>query len=198
MDDDVDGARNRDDSGTPRDGKCSPTYCNPHGTSMLGAVAGAYLGTSKKIKPILVRVPRRRVQGGGSTPEDYLNGVAKVVDAVGESDSATVRAILNLAWVYPRDVFGGALGEPNPAVRTPEEEMKHDEAYDRWKESLHHHIAHLVKQGVFVVCGSGNSFVASSPYFTPSRNRRSNIRFRLMATPPSSLIKMTSITFPNC
>ncbi|PGH04870.1 hypothetical protein AJ79_06955 [Helicocarpus griseus UAMH5409] len=104
VDNDYDGQKHKDDSGTPIGGKCGPVYCNPHGTSMLGPVAGKRLGVSKRAKPYIVRVPRRDEKGGGATPEDYLQGVSLVNDLFTDS-SQTVRAILNLSWRYDFGLF---------------------------------------------------------------------------------------------
>lgn len=144
VDDDYDGERREDDSGLPSDGHCPPEKrCKPHGTSMLDMVAGAKLGIAKKVKPVLVRVPRIKPQGGGASPEHYLEAVA-MADSAFTGDSGETRAILSLSWVYSSDIFmvGEFLTRP---------------IFELWKLRLYKILKSLVRKGVFVVTGSGNN-----------------------------------------
>ncbi|KAK2799489.1 hypothetical protein FQN50_008461 [Emmonsiellopsis sp. PD_5] len=158
--DDYDGKNYKDDSGTPIGGKCiQGENCNPHGTSMLGFVAGKRIGIAKKVKPYIVRVPRRKQNGSGGTPDDYLRGVAMVNDAF-TGDSGTVRAILNLSWRYNLALF--KQGAPEAT----------DQDFEVWKERLHVHITSLIRKGVFVVTGSGNGYPGYPGLFGSSKDER--------------------------
>ncbi|KAK2787714.1 hypothetical protein FQN53_004737 [Emmonsiellopsis sp. PD_33] len=156
--DDYDGKKHKDDGGTPIGGKCiQGQNCNPHGTSMLGFVAGKRVGIAKKVKPYIVRVPRRKQSGSGGTPDDYLRGVALVNDAF-TGDSGTVRAILNLSWRYNLQLF--KQGAPEAT----------NQDFEVWKERLHVHITSLIRKGVFVVTGSGNGYPGYPGLFGSSKD----------------------------
>lgn len=145
---DYDNQNHKDDSGVPLDGRCKPgKKCNPHGTTMLGMVAGAKLGIAKKVKPVLVRVPRRSEFGGGASPMDYLEGVSLVNDAFNGKSKET-KAILSLSWCYTLALYTG--GVQNTLAQS---------GFEIWKIRLYRLITSLIEKGVFVVTGSGNSGV---------------------------------------
>ncbi|PGH19191.1 hypothetical protein AJ80_04162 [Polytolypa hystricis UAMH7299] len=146
---DYDGQNHRDDSGVPLGGICESLYCNPHGTGMLGMVAGANLGLAKKAKTWMVRVPRRQKKGGGNTPEDFLQGVSMVNDVFSD-DSGVTRAILSLSWTYWLELYQKGSGEDS------------EEAFKLWQRRLYDLLTSLIRKGVFVVTGSGNQAVVNS------------------------------------
>ncbi|EFW19513.1 conserved hypothetical protein [Coccidioides posadasii str. Silveira] len=144
---DYDGQYHRDDAGVPLNGVCEPGYCNPHGTGMLGMIAGANLGVAKKVKPWVVRVPRKNKRGGGFTPQHFLEGVARVNDMI-LGDSKTTRAILSLSWSYDSEKF-----------------IKGSDAstddFETWRVRFHGILRTLIQKGVFVVTGSGNNYIVN-------------------------------------
>lgn len=121
-----------------------------HGTCMLSLVCGANVGVAKRVKPWVVRVPRRVPDGGtaataigGSTAEDYVDGVSAVLDALAGSSgtSAQTEAILLMSWSYARPQFKGPDGE--------------DES-DGFRVRLWQLLTALVNKGVLPITGSGN------------------------------------------
>ncbi|TPX20804.1 hypothetical protein DIZ76_016700 [Coccidioides immitis] len=144
---DYDGQYHRDDAGVPLNGVCEPGYCNPHGIGMLGMIAGANLGVAKKVKPWVVRVPRKNKRGGGFTPQHFLEGVARVNDMI-LGDSKTTRAILSLSWSYDSEKF-----------------IKGSDAstddFETWRVRFHGILRTLIQKGVFVVTGSGNNHIVN-------------------------------------
>ncbi|KAF6801061.1 hypothetical protein CSOJ01_12012 [Colletotrichum sojae] len=105
---DYDGKQHRDDSGAKLGGACDPEKCNPHGTSILSVLAGANLGIVKKVKPMVVRAPRRQADGSGSTDQEV------------------------------------------------------DESFELFKTRLRAILRNLIRKGLFVVTGSGNTGVMES------------------------------------
>lgn len=112
---------------------------------MLALIAGPNVGVAKKVKPYVVRVPRRKQNGGGSKPDDWLAGVAKVLDRF-DKPSKTTLAILNLSWSWDEDTY-----ERHP--------LKGDDDFLRFRNRLADLLNRLVENGVFVVTGSGNNFI---------------------------------------
>lgn len=152
VNDDYDGKKHEDDSGMPIGGYCSPgdTSCQSHGTSMLGAVAGAKLGIAKKVKPVLVRMPRKYQTGAGASPQNFLEGVYAVDDAITENSRET-QAILSLSWYYDFQGYSAQVGEHLT-----------ESAYEIWKFRLYSVLKSLIRKGVFVVTGTGNRRVVRS------------------------------------
>jgi hypothetical protein len=127
---------------------------------MLGMVAGWKLGIAKRVKPILVRVPRRRDTGHGATAEDYLAGVGKLIDIFAESSQST-RAIVSLSWNFNQERYiGGLGGTPSDPVFGPTFEL--DALFPYWQMRLQDLLKSLVERGFFVVTGSGNEVVVRS------------------------------------
>ncbi|KAK7955680.1 uncharacterized protein PG986_004902 [Apiospora aurea] len=134
-----------DDSYLPASQRCwhdDPRQCKSHGTLMLGFIAGAHLGVAKKVKPYLVRVPRRNKYGGGTNPEDWLNGVIKVLELF-DKPSKTTLAILNLSWSRDEETFNK---HPDSAK----------DGFFSFRNRLAALINLLIRNGVFVVTGSSN------------------------------------------
>lgn len=121
-----------------------------HGTCMLSLVCGASVGVAKRVKPWLVRVPRRVPAGtspanavAGASAEDYVDGVSAVLNALQGSagTSAQTEAILLMSWYYPRPVFKG----PN-----------NEDQSDGFRIRLWQLLTALVRKGVLPITGSGN------------------------------------------
>ncbi|KAK8081144.1 serine protease precursor [Apiospora hydei] len=121
-----------------------PGNCHAHGTLMLGFIAGAHLGVAKKVKPYVVRVPRRSEFGGGATPEDWLIGVTKVLERF-EKPRKTILAILNLSWHWTRNLY-----EAYPV------EQRGEDTFFGFRNRLAALINLLIQNGVFVLTGAGN------------------------------------------
>ncbi|EEP77496.1 predicted protein [Uncinocarpus reesii 1704] len=155
---DYDGKEHKDDSGTPLGGFCSVTGppCNPHGTAMLSVIAGYKLGVVKRIKPIIVRIPRRDESGGGSTPIDWLNGLGKILDAF-PNDSEKTRAIVSLSWIYSPGLFEKSVRRAFDLKQIEQSDM--EVAWMRWQTRMYELLTSLVRKGVFVVVGSGNDLI---------------------------------------
>ncbi|KAK8033865.1 Pectin lyase fold/virulence factor [Apiospora marii] len=142
-DKDIGGDSANDDSQLLETQRCWQV-CKGHGTAMLGFIAGARLGVAKKVKPYLVRVPRRSPFGGGSTAEDWLVGVAKVLERY-EKPSDTTLAVLSLSWYVTEN-----MQDRHPA------EGKGEDTFLGFRNRLAALINLLIRNGVFVVTGSGN------------------------------------------
>ncbi|OJD23526.1 hypothetical protein ACJ73_05120 [Blastomyces percursus] len=71
---------------------------------MLGAVVGAKLGIAKKIKPYIVRIPRRDPRGSNPTAEDYVLSLSKISDRY-PHNRRTTRAILSMSWILLHGEF---------------------------------------------------------------------------------------------
>ncbi|KAK8129015.1 glucan 1-3-beta-glucosidase [Apiospora sp. TS-2023a] len=147
-DQELEGASVNDDSFLLKTQRCwnSETIeCKSHGTAMLGFIAGARLGIAKKAKPYLVRVPRRRPYGKGATPEDWLVGVARVLERY-EKPSQTTVAILSLSWYHTEADYD----------KFPDWATKGADTFVGFRNRLAALINLLINHGVFVVTGSGN------------------------------------------
>lgn len=158
---DFDGQQHRDDSYIPEGGRCPPVgLCKPHGTSMLSIIAGANIGIAKKVKPIMVRVPRRREAGGGAQPKDWINAMSAVADAFYDK-SATTRAILCMAQGHKFEDFRMDWESENKKEGQDNEKLL-SEAWISFRETMHGILAGLIEKGVFIVTGAGNDGVVSS------------------------------------
>jgi len=107
---------------------------------MLSLVAGTTVGVSKRVTPILVRVPRRLPRGGGTTPEDWLQAVSRVNDAF-TTPSTDSRAVLLMAFYYPRSAF--RIGELDYSLG--------------FRTRMATLLQSLARKGVILVTGTGNS-----------------------------------------
>ncbi|PGH06628.1 hypothetical protein GX51_02255 [Blastomyces parvus] len=137
----------RDDSALPRNGICTPTkFCKPHGTSMLSIIAGAKLGVAKKVKPYLVRTPRRDPRGSSPTGEGIVLGLSKISDRYSDNSGKT-RAILSMSLYYNEAGF----------LRTTTFEDRVPNDFMVWKKRTYELLTDLIRKGIFVVCGAGNS-----------------------------------------
>ncbi len=117
-----------------------------HGTCMLSKAAGYQYGSAKNIKPVIVRAATRTgpnsVRQGA---EDYLEGVAKVLDDVGNGK----KAILSMSWYYPRRKDDGSWMFPDPQNSLQDES-------DGFRIRLRMMLSELVRKGVYPITGSGN------------------------------------------
>ncbi|WEW61610.1 hypothetical protein PRK78_007101 [Emydomyces testavorans] len=116
-----------------------------HGTCMLSRIGGHLFGVAKKINPIVVRVPRRH-PGGFPEYEDYLDGVARVNDDIGDMKK---KAVLNMSWLVYRHNEHGGLTFPSP------KDPKVDNS-DMFRTRLRDLLKVLIRKGVLPVTGSGN------------------------------------------
>lgn len=132
---------------------------------MLSLIAGDRLGIAKKVKPYMVRVPRRSPFGGGASHEDWLVGVAKVLERY-EQESETPVAVLALSWYWTEELYNGY----------PDAAAKGAETFLGFRKRLAALINLLIKRGVFVVTGSGNDGPVSVHPPTPE-NLLYTIRF---------------------
>ncbi|KAK6827401.1 hypothetical protein PG987_010742 [Apiospora arundinis] len=155
---DYDGEEHKDDSYLPVSQACPQVIvpfdpfeegnghklCTSHGTSMLSFVTGNYLGTSKTIKPYLVRIPRLDPDGRGAKPSHWLDAVSLVSKTVPAKSDKTV-AILSLAWHWVEEEYIKAAGYEQTD-------------FTGWRRGLGTMIQTLIEHGVFVVTGAGNEF----------------------------------------
>ncbi|KAI0179368.1 peptidase S8/S53 domain-containing protein [Hypoxylon sp. FL1284] len=87
-----------------------------HGTKMLGELAGLKKGAAKRVKPILVRTPRRNARGSQARAEDYVDGVGKVLEDLNsaknpDNPQTRTRAILSMSWyVRPGNIEAKDIG----------------------------------------------------------------------------------------
>lgn len=100
-----------------------------HGTCMLSKVSGARFGTSKKINPVVVKVPF------ASGPPRWLDGLAKVVEDVTDKKrtNPAFKAVLSMSFYFP-----------NAEVNTG------------WVQNFYDNLIALEKMGVVLVAASGN------------------------------------------
>ncbi|CAI0652112.1 unnamed protein product, partial [Colletotrichum noveboracense] len=153
-----DGQQHRDDSYIPEGGRCPPVgLCKPHGTSMLSIIAGANIGIAKKVKAIMVRVPRRREAGGGAEPKDWIKAMSAVADAFSDK-STTTRAILCMAQGHKFDDFRMDWESQNKKEGQDNEKLL-SEAWISFRETMHGILAGIIEKGVFIATGAGNDGV---------------------------------------
>lgn len=123
-----------------------------HGTCMLSKVAGFRYGSAKNIKPVIVRAAARTGPNAVTVrPENYLEGVAKVLDDVGTHGK---KAILSMSWFYPRKVEGHWT--------FPDPEDKQKDGSLGFQIRLRMLLRELVNKGVSPITGSGNNGVVSA------------------------------------
>lgn len=187
---DYDGEEHKDDSYLPVSQACPQVIipfdpfeegnghklCTSHGTSMLSFVTGNYLGTSKTIKPYLVRIPRLDPDGRGAKPSHWLDAVSLVLKRFPAKSDKTV-AILSLAWHWVEEEYIKAAGYEQTD-------------FTGWRRGLGTMIQTLIEHGVFVVTGAGNEFNVS-PLFSPTSlvilSLTADARSRCMGGPPSTI-----------
>lgn len=102
---DFDGRHPKDDANTRVDH--TVIKGNGHGTQMLSLVAGNLLGVVKRLKPILVRMPRGSPNGHGWSKEAWLKGLAAINDDLGAISGDGLRAIVLMASVGKGTCLGG-------------------------------------------------------------------------------------------
>ncbi|KAH8891558.1 hypothetical protein GQ53DRAFT_823579 [Thozetella sp. PMI_491] len=137
---DYDGRQPQDDSQVPAAGTQGPGL--GHGTAMLSLVGGATVGVAKQIKPIIVRMPRRRPEGGGANALDYLDGVSAVNDDVQSTGSSVTQAILLMAFFLDRTIYLTSTDGVDFA--------------DPFVKQFNTHLNQLINKRVLPVTGSGN------------------------------------------
>ena len=156
---------------------------------MLGMVVGKGLGVSKKVTPVVVRVPRKSEFGRGANAEHFLEGVSMVNDAI-KGDSAKTRAILSLSWYYDQTLFASEVDDTIV-----------EGAFELWQIRLYRLLTNLIKKGVFVVTGSGNSEVVCYTLGYVKKTRMlTQHDFRLRDGPLSSVPKRVqrNVSSPSC
>ncbi|KAF4549335.1 Hypothetical protein D9617_22g066810 [Elsinoe fawcettii] len=144
---DVDGRQDvQDDSATSPD-PASTVAAIGHGTSMLSLVTGFNLGVSKRVKPIVVRVPRRMTRADDiqsrATYEDYMEGLGKIADDF-LTNTGDVKAIVLMSLYFPREEF-----------RRGSENTDQSLGFEIRMRQL---LTYITSQGGLVVTGSGNEF----------------------------------------
>jgi hypothetical protein len=106
-----------------------------HGTCMLSKITGHQYGTSKRVNPIIVKVPLNR------GPQYFLEGVSKVLNVIntpvaqGGKGGNGANTVLNLSWYYETAQLQGQTG---------------------WAIRLYMLLRLLHDKGVVIVAGSGN------------------------------------------
>ncbi|KAF4421440.1 Subtilisin-like protease 1 [Colletotrichum fructicola] len=115
---DFDGQQHRDDSNIPKGGRCPPV--------------GKWI--AKKAKPIMVRVPRREKQGGGATPEDWIDAMSAG---------------------HKFDDFKSDWEKTNKKEGQDNEKLI-SEAWIIFRKSMHGILTGLIEKGFFIVTGAGN------------------------------------------
>ncbi|KAF0323324.1 hypothetical protein GQ607_009442, partial [Colletotrichum asianum] len=156
---DFDGEQRRDDAHTPASGFCEKK-CDAHGTAMLSLVAGKDIGIAKRVKPIIVRVPRKMPEGGGASPEDYLAGLFMIDEAIPDN-SDIARAILSLSWGYTFEMFHGKRLQNSAVDGTIDMESERAQ-FGLYRKKMHRTLTSLVKKGFLVVTGAGNKGVINA------------------------------------
>ncbi len=149
VEDDFDGKRPRDDSGLPDTQKCPlalPATLTARACWPLWQVLS--LAVPRMSKPILVRVPRRAATGKGASAEDWLQAVRIVADQF-QSNSATTVAILSLSWIFTLKEFTSRNGD-------------RADGFLMFRIRLGTLLRELIKKGVFVVVGSGNTLAVGA------------------------------------
>ncbi|KAL2390163.1 hypothetical protein RJ035_001528 [Blastomyces gilchristii] len=162
----------RDDAGMPRNGICPPARTRiPHGTTMLGAVMGAKLGIAKKIKPYIVRTPRRDPRGSNPMAEDYVLGYQRSVTAIrtveryiSVAGAGNVPSSIIKGWpslfganvsTLTEDELQGWLDIPQilvvGAVETVEGKISSNSGWDKRR-----HIPDVHAPGVDIIVADGN------------------------------------------
>ncbi|KAF4874181.1 Subtilisin-like protease 3 [Colletotrichum siamense] len=150
---DFDGEQRRDDAHTPASGFCE-TKCDAHGTAMLSLLAGKDIGIAKRVKPIIVRVPRKMPAGGGASPEDYLAGLFMIDEAIPDNSDIT-RAVLSLSWGYTFEMFHGKRLRNSAIEGTTNMESERAQ-FGLYRTNMHRTLTSLINKGFLVVTGAGN------------------------------------------
>ncbi|KAI8277031.1 hypothetical protein K4K60_007263 [Colletotrichum sp. SAR11_57] len=111
-------------------------------------------GIAKKAKPIMVRVPRREKQGGGATPEDWIDAMSAVAGVFADK-TTTTRAILCMAQGHKFDDFKSDWEKTNKKEGQDNEKLI-SEAWIIFRKSMHGILTGLIEKGFFIVTGAGN------------------------------------------
>lgn len=115
-----------------------------HGTCVLSLVAGKSAGLAKRASPILARPRRRREDGGGSTPEDWIRAVSAAADDVVEQDrspSGDVYGVLNMSQLHAR-------------IRFLLDGVDYSAGF---RSRMHLLLMRIQERGIVIVTGSGNN-----------------------------------------
>ncbi|KAF7555068.1 hypothetical protein G7Z17_g2450 [Cylindrodendrum hubeiense] len=148
--DQVDGKNSDDDSYTNAG---VPKAAKTHGTSMLALMGGLTVGVMPfGTEPILVRVPRRFVRGGGTTMEDWIEGFSKICDDL-KGDSSEARAILLMSVYWSLRSFQRPPTD-DADLKAGETTVIYSEGFTIRLKAL---LAAAIRRGVIPVTGSGNN-----------------------------------------
>lgn len=152
MSDDFNGVRPKDDANTPINPDVEGT--NAHGTAMLGAVAGNFLGVAKRVKPILVRMPRRAPNGGRWKYQDWLEGLAAINEDLGSMSGQSISAIVLMAQCWQQEAFIRL----NPGTGGVERDVNDHPIYDTFGPTIamRQQLQLLQAKGVLLITGGGN------------------------------------------
>lgn len=123
---------------------------------MLSKASGKQYGSAKNVRPVIVRAATRTGPGQVTQrSENYLEGVAKVLDDVGNGK----KAILSMSWYYPRRVDGRWMfPDPNDSQQ---------DGSSGFQIRLRMMIRELVRRGVYPITGSGNNGLVSARRMFP-------------------------------
>lgn len=114
-----------------------------HGTAMLSLITGKTLSVSKRVAPIVVRVPRRAIRkggGGGATYEDYIEGLGKICDDL-TTTSTVVKGLLLMSLSFKRKRF----------LRKGVDKSA---GFSGRMQAL---LANIIRKGILPITGTGNT-----------------------------------------
>ncbi|EQB56311.1 hypothetical protein CGLO_03684 [Colletotrichum gloeosporioides Cg-14] len=104
--------------------------------------------------------PTTSKEGGGASPEQWLNALSAVDDAIPDQ-SATMRAILCMAQGHQSENFRRDWVMQNKG-KVQDAEKEAFEQWTRFRLRMHRILTSLIAKGVFIVTGSGNAFVLNT------------------------------------
>lgn len=156
---------------------------------MLAAVAGASLGSAKRVTPVMARVRRGQEGGGGNCPLDYLDALVAVADVYANAPlrPAETKGVVNLSWEYSETLFQLATN------------FAGDVAWWCWRKRLGAVIREIVDKGLLVVIGAGNEMeVIKTRHSIPPEHKSHTVTAR---RPRHDLLcavaGLTSFFFPS-
>lgn len=154
---------------------------------MLGAVAGNTLGVAKKIKPILVRMPRRYSFGKGFTKEDWLDGITAIQSRLTTSGPG-VSSIVLIAQGWPDEAF--ALRRPDGSFILDDNnhQIISDLEFNVRTKAL---LAAIAESNALVITGSGN---IPGPDASPVDNRPAVFAKTTEVNPLKALLVVGAMT----